>query len=112
MTKPIMSEAEWTALFISGKLPRIYVNVWDCKASIMIRGEDEKYVDITSLIPDGERLAREAVEAAGGTITTSGWYPPSEEIMQTIKKLGEDVYLGAKKLGEEIYQLIKKITEN
>lgn len=101
MTKPIMSEAEWTALLMSGEFPRIFVNVWDCKANIMIRKEDGKYVNITPLIPDGERLAREAVEAAGGTITTSGWYPPSDEIMQTIKKLGE-----------EIYQVIKKITEN
>jgi hypothetical protein len=82
MTKPIMGEPEWAALFIGGDFPDVYVNVWDLRARIMANGQD-----ITELIPNGKKLALDAVQAAGGTITMSGWYPPSEEILSAIEEL-------------------------
>jgi|GEM_PF-1833358 len=82
MTKPIMSEPEWAALFMSGGFPDVYINVWNLKAKIMANGQD-----ITDLIPNGKKLAFDAVQAAGGTITMSGWYPPSEEILSAIEEL-------------------------
>jgi hypothetical protein len=84
MTKPIMSEAEWAALFMSGSFPDVYINVWNLRARIMANGQD-----ITELIPNGKKLALDAVQAAGGTITMSGWYPPSEEILLAIEELRE-----------------------
>ncbi|MEW6770133.1 MAG: hypothetical protein AB1330_01890 [Bacillota bacterium] len=80
MATPIMSEAEWVLFFEAGGVPEIFVNVWNCRARIMVCSGSE-YKDVTDKLPDGQRLAEEAVEAFGGAINISGWYPPTHEIL-------------------------------
>ncbi len=83
----IFSEAEWVAMFEAGFMPEVFVNVCNLRAGIMLRkpGTGE-YIDITSEIENGRELAEKAVEEAGGWLSMSGWYPPSDKIMKAIKK--------------------------
>ena len=78
--KPLYSEPEWIALNIQ-QLPDLYVNVMSFVATIRYKGQD-----ITSLIPNGEELAREAVYLAGGALNISGIYPPTDVILEEVKK--------------------------
>jgi len=82
VTKPIMSETDWAVLFMGGAFPDIYIKVWDLKIKIVVGG-----MDITQLIPDGQKLDFDAVHAAGRAITISGYYPPSKEILLAIEEL-------------------------
>jgi len=90
MPKSIMNESQWAALFMAGEFPDIYIHVWNLRARIIANGRD-----ITDMIPDGQRLGIEGVGAAGGTITMSGYYPPSDEIIRAIKALRK------KRVGDE-----------
>jgi len=90
----VFSEAEWVAIWDNGDLPEIIINVWNCQASIMIlkppyTGEIMEYEDITEEIPNGKSLAVEAVEAAGGAINMSGYYPPSQKIISAVSRLAK-----------------------
>lgn len=58
-----------------------HVNVCDCEARIMYDA-----TDITALIPDGEKLAMEAVKENGGAINISGLYPPNIKILRAINE--------------------------
>lgn len=51
---------------------------------MILRGDE--YVDVTEEIPNGQELAEEAVKVFGGAINISGWYPPTQEIVETLKK--------------------------
>jgi hypothetical protein len=81
-----MNEVEWVAFFVAGGWPDLYVDVQNLRASILSE-RSGKCVDITADIPDGEKLAIEAVEAFGGSITRSGMYPPTEEIIEALQQL-------------------------
>lgn len=86
----MFSEAQWVAMFEAGLMPEVFVNVWNLRAGIMLRKPGtEEYVDVTAEIENGRELAIKAVEEAGGWLSRSGWYPPSDEITQAIKnKIG------------------------
>ena len=80
MRKSVMNQVEWIALFESGYMPEVFVNVSNCKARILALKGGE-YVDVTEEIADGERLAEEAVYDFGSGINISGWYPPTRRLL-------------------------------
>ena len=80
---PTFDKEGWRALFESGRLPDVYVDVWNCTARILLR-EGDKYRDVTDLIPNGKALAERAVRAFGGALNISGWYPPTNTIIQEL----------------------------
>lgn len=86
MSKSIYNQVEWIALFESGGMPDIYVNVSNFQARIFIR-DGKEYIDITDDIPNGEKLAIDAVKKAGGGINISGWYPPTDRIIKAIQAM-------------------------
>jgi hypothetical protein len=90
MAKPIMNEADWVALFVAGGWPDLYVDVQNLRARILCE-RSGKCFDITAEIPDGQKLAIEAVEAFGGSLSRSGMYPPSEEIIEAAQRLMKKV---------------------
>lgn len=86
MATPVVSQLEWLKLWESGEeLPRVFVNVWNCRAAIMVL-DGEEYKDVTDTLENGEELAEEAVYAAGGAVNISGWYPPTVEILESLRK--------------------------
>ena len=78
--KPLYNIAEWIAINQKG-LPELYVNVMDFKATIRYKGKD-----ITKEIPNGSKLATDAVIASGGSISISGIYPPTDVILEEVQK--------------------------
>lgn len=85
MAKPVCNQLEWIALFETGGTPEVFVNVCNFKARIMVF-QDGEYADVTEEIPNGQELAEEAVEAFGGAINISGWYPPTQEIIKALRE--------------------------
>ena len=83
--KPACNQLEWIAFFEAGGTPEVFVNVSNCRARIVVL-RDGNYVDVTGEIPNGEKLAEEAVYAFGGAINISGWYPPTKEIIEALKR--------------------------
>ncbi len=79
--KPLYNVAEWIAINQNG-IPELYVNVMDFKATIRYKGKD-----ITKEIPNGSKLATDAVIASGGSISISGIYPPTDVIAEEVQKL-------------------------
>ncbi|ORX22465.1 hypothetical protein BVF91_11535 [Thermoanaerobacterium sp. PSU-2] len=78
--KPLYTVAQWVAINQQG-LPELYVNVMDFKATIRYKGKD-----ITKEIPNGSKLATDAVIVAGGSISISGIYPPTDVILEEVQK--------------------------
>jgi len=71
------------AIFESGRLPDVYIDVSNCSARILLR-EGDKYKDVTELIPNGKVIAERAVKAFGGTLTIPGRYPATNAIIQEL----------------------------
>jgi len=97
-------EEKYQAKFLEGKMDggmmrclmkswgdvSIEVDVWNCEARIFaVRNQTS--VLITDLIENGEDLAQEAVEEAGGSITMSGVYPPSQKIIEEANKHRDEI---------------------
>jgi len=85
--KPIMNQLEWMASHEMGGTPKVFVNVWNCRARIMVE-KDGQYEDVTDQIRKGTEMAEEAVYAFGGAINMSGWYPPTDKILKALKRKG------------------------
>ena len=82
--KPVCNQLEWIAFFEAGGTPEVFISVYNCRARIMVL-RDGRYVDVTGEIPNGEELAEEAVYDFGGAINISGWYPPTQEIIEALR---------------------------
>jgi hypothetical protein len=66
-------------------MPTLWVDVANFAARIRIE-RDGKYVDVTDEIENGGALAEDAVYSAGGGLNISGWYPPTKEILEAVRK--------------------------
>lgn len=74
----------------------VRIDVWDCGIrGLLLLARDERgyerpvYLDDSdALVADGAVYAAavEAVERAGGSLTMSGWYPASAELMAAIEQ--------------------------
>jgi len=84
MAKPIMNQIQWCAF--EGKLI-LWVDVAGCRVRIMHRLNNGSVEDITDKIPDGKKMAVEAMEAFGGAANVSEVYPPTYEIIGAIRAL-------------------------
>ncbi len=83
--KPVCNQLEWIAFFEAGGTPEVFVNVYNCQARIMVL-RDGKYVDVTEEIPNGQRLAEEAVEAFGGAINTPAGIRPRRRLSRPLEE--------------------------
>lgn len=82
MGRPLFDQAQWILYneAIEG-LPLVFVNVSNMRARIVVNGED-----VTDRIHDGEQLAEDAAWSFGGAVNISGIYPPTEEIMEELRR--------------------------
>jgi hypothetical protein len=86
MAKPIMDEWDWIRCGVAGWRPDTFVSIHKLQYRIMTWKSSE-YIDITADIPDGEKLAKEAVEAFGASDAEFALCPPTEEIVEAVRRL-------------------------
>jgi hypothetical protein len=64
-----------------------YVDVWNCQARLGLAYNDGGGGGKMEIINDFESpLLEKAVYQAGGSITTSGWYPLSKQLVTLLKR--------------------------
>ena len=84
---PLYDQLSWFLAFQEDEPPLVFVNVAGFQARILVR-RGQQYADVTDQVPNGRRLARQAVHAFGGVLSQSGWYPPTDRLMVALKQNG------------------------
>lgn len=76
--EPVFTDFGWTQLNTQGGgMPVLYINVWNCSASLMYNGKE-----ISKLFPKFS----EWIEKSNICITQSGVYPPLKIIADNVQK--------------------------
>jgi C4-type Zn-finger protein len=66
----------------------VKISVWNCSPTVFYKNKDVEEWPLTEAEKDRlYDLAVESVEAAGGAINISGWYPPNEALCTYVAEL-------------------------
>jgi hypothetical protein len=79
----------------------VEVRVWDFKAIVYYKGLDISEFCNEKEKEELEKLAIESVESVGGSITWSGFYPPSEELVEFVSHIVEKQHEAIEKALQE-----------